>query len=207
MRYSIISTGTDALTRIPAIRISVRRPYRSGYISSGRKACVLLPERTVGALQNTARNDARFGFSWLISLVQGGNLLLPLVFLRYIVVSLWYGDIIKNILCGLESNTPPGIGITIRKPGGFLSSSHGANLFEVVELPPDNLTDKSSVAFFMTTPFPSVLWLSRSTKKGRNFNSWTVIGSGKVISAQNVAGVRGVCGIAVISFHSKQSGS
>lgn len=58
-------------------------------------------------------------------------------------------------------------------------------------------------AFFITTTLPSVLWLSRSTKKGQNFNLQTVIGSGKAISAQNVAGVWGVCWPGAHLFHSK----
>ncbi len=128
---------------------------------------------TVGT-QNIARNDARFGFSWLIGLMQGEGFSLPLVFLRYIVLSLWYGNIFKFGFISVfhyRSHTP-GIDVTIRAWG-----------------------------FFMTTPSPSVLWLSRSAKKGQNFS--ITIGSGKTTSAQNVAGVWGVCGIAVASFHSK----
>ena len=69
------------------------------------------------------------------------------------------------------------------------SSSHGAILSRNVTV----LLRKSSVAFFKTTTLPSVLWLSRSAKKGPNFSKQTVIGSGRIISAQNVAGVWGVC--------------
>jgi len=59
---------------------------------------------------------------------------------------------------------------------------------------------RASEAFFMATPFPSVLGLSRLPKKGRNFNPWIVIGSGKATLCQFVAGVWGVCGIALLYF-------
>jgi len=140
---------------------------------------------------------AILGFSWLISLVQG-SLSASLAFLNLIVLSLEHGRTNKELFSGFSFHIL-GACTTIRSLQVFLSSSHGANLFSEG----NGLLHKSSVAFFITTTLPSVLWLSRSTKKGQNFNLQTVIGSGKAISSQDVAGVWGVCGHGAHLFHSK----
>jgi len=148
--------------------------------------------------KNIVRNDRPVGFSWLISLVQG-SLSASLAFLNLIVLSLVHGNINKEFKfnCQVDNNYP-GDDVTIRNPGVFLSSSHGANLFVHCL---STVFCRSSVAFFITTTLPSVLWLSRSPKKGQNFNLQTVIGSGKAISSQDVAGAWGVCWGGAHLFH------
>lgn len=142
-------------------------------------------------------------FSWLISLLQG-SLRISLVFLNIIVVPLGHGSTEQDFKfrCRTDNNYP-GDGATTRYPGVFLFtiSSHGANLFSKCVTV---LLHKSSVAFFMTTLSPSVLWLSRSTKKGRNFNPLTVIGSGKInFIAKMWRGFGGCASMALLLFHRK----
>lgn len=141
-------------------------------------------------MKNIVRNDSPVGFSWLVNCFKQGSLRISLAFLNLIVLSLKHGNDNKEFefSCQVDKNYPGDV-VTIRKPGVFLSSSHGGFLYKFV------LADFfiSSVAFFITTTLPSVLWLYRSPKKGQNFNLQTVIGSDKAISAQNVAGVWGVC--------------
>ncbi len=169
MRSSTISIVMDVLTKILVTLISGRRHYHSGYIYSGVRGWNSLHQRTVEVLQDIAKNDARFGYSWLISLFQGEGFRLSLVFLNYIMLTLCYGVPFKDI----DNYHSLGSWYTIR----------------------------ASKAFFMAPSFPSVLRLSRLPKKGRNFSSWIVIGSGKTTSAQNVAGVWGVCWHCARLFH------
>ncbi len=174
MRSSTISIVMDVLTKILVILISGRRHYHSGYIFSGVRGWNSLHQKTVEGLQDTARNDARFGFSWLISLFQGEGFRLSLFFLNYIMLSLWY---VSTFNKRLYTSVP----------------------YE--HLPQVLRADIRAWGFFMATSFPSVLRLSRLPKKSRNFNSWIVIGSGKTTSAQNVAGVWGVCWHGATLFH------
>jgi len=148
--------------------------------------------------KNTVRNDRPVGFSWLVNCLRQGSLRISLAFLNLIVLSLEHGNINKEFEFSGQVDNYPGDDVSIRNPGVFLSSSHGGFIHKFV------LADffVSSVAFFITTTLPSVLWLSRSTKKGQNFNLKTVIGSGKAILAQNVAGVWGVCWSGARLFHS-----
>jgi len=174
--------------------------YHNGFIFSRKRACVSKLERIVGELRNIVY--LKINFSWCISLLQGRSLN-SLAFLNIIVVPLGHGSTEQDFKfrCRTDNNYP-GDGATTRYPGVFLFTiySHGANLY-------GNYTwfyYKSSVAFFMTTPSPSVLRLSRSTKKGRNFNPLTVIGSGKInFIAKMWRGFRGCASMALPLFHSK----
>jgi len=148
--------------------------------------------------KNIIRNVSPLGLSWLVNCLMQGSLRISLAFLNLIMLSLRHGSTIKNFN---YRTLYPGNCTTIRYLGVFLSSSHGENLCNVTR---DGGLRKSSVAFFVTTTLPSVLWLSRSTKKGRNFSKQTVIGSGRMISAQNVAGVWGVCWHGATLLHSQQ---
>jgi len=58
--------------------------------------------------KNTVRNDARFGFSWLISLVGQGGSNSPLAFLKINLLSLCYGDNIKfGFIYGFSYRSQP----------------------------------------------------------------------------------------------------
>jgi len=198
MRSLIISLDMDVLTKKLVILISVPKHYLNGFIFSKRRACDFVRERTVRGSQNIVRNDSPVGSSWLVNCLEQGSLRISLAFLNLIVLSLCYARNYKELF--YKSYITLGKVTSIRILRVFLSSSHGANLYRNYRT---LLLYKSSVAFFITTALPSVLWLSRSTKKGQNFNLQTVIGSGKAISAQNVAGVWGVCWPGAHLFHSK----
>ena len=171
MRSLTTLIGMDALTLIHATPTSGARRLPSGSTTSRRKAWGLLRARTARGSQNIVRNDSPPGLSWLISCLRRGVLALPLAFLQLIVLSLWYGRV-----CILLKD---------------IDVHHSLGSWYAI---------RASEAFFMATPFPSVLGLSRLPKKGRNFNPRIVIGSGKATLCQFVAGVWGVCGIALLYF-------
>lgn len=177
MSCSNTLTAMDVWMPTRLSRISGSMTWHNGYGSSGARVWNLILARTGGVLQGTARNDCPIqGISWLVRLKRGGHFPCLPFFSNFIVLSLWYAI---RYYIWIYSRTnyyrlhPLGIAGSIRQPKGF----------------------------FMTFLQWPVLWLCRLTNKGPNFNPRTVIGSGKAVPAQNVAGVWGVCGIAVASKH------
>jgi len=173
MRSLNTSIDMDALTWRHAILILALKHYHNGFIFSKRKGC---DSNQPARTEKGSQNIVR-NVSPL-----GLSWLVNCLERGSLRISLAFLNLIMlSLMHGTAFN---------KETDNYHSLGSGSSI-------------RAPKAFFMTTTLPSVLWLSRSTKKGRNFNHQTVIGSGRINSAQNVAGVWGVCWHGATLFHSK----